>query len=95
MDPFRIANAANEIIRLSEALKWLREHGDSLNNRGSLVVTVRVNTASALPGANEAVAQLTTAVKVMIADLVALAIRDAENTIGLHRSAIKEEAAKE
>lgn len=95
MNTARIRNAASEIERLSNALAWLREHGANLNHRDrdSFEAFVRVHRASALTGADEANKQLSAMARLQIQDLVNLAIVDAENTIEMHRSALREECA--
>lgn len=95
MNTARIIHAAREIERLTIAVVWLREHSGGFNHRDkdSFEAFVRVHRASALPGADEANKQLSAMARLQIQDLVNLAIVDAENTIEMHRSALREECA--
>lgn len=95
MNTVRIRQAAQEIDRLSSALSWLKEHGGVLDPRSkdAFGVNVAINHASALPGSKEAAGQLSAIAKLHIREIVEDAIRDAENTIEMHRSALREECA--
>lgn len=96
MNHRRIADAAKEIERLGSALEWLREFGPQLSPRDkeSFGMSFRVIMAAAHYGSHEAESQLSAAAKLLIKDIVEVAIKDAENTVELLETAIKEEAAR-
>jgi|WetSurMetagenome_2_1015567.scaffolds.fasta_scaffold01778_11 hypothetical protein len=97
MNPERILHAANEIDRLTTALGWLRSNGHALSHRqkDSFSISVHLNSCSALPGAKEAQAQMSAIARLQIEEIVACAIKDAVNTIEIHRAAIAAEVAPE
>lgn len=97
MDTTSIIVAAKEIDRLETGLKWLREYGAQLTHRekGSFDAAIRAHAAGACPGAADANAMMSDAARVMIQDIVAHAIRDAENTIEIHKDTLRRQVAAE
>lgn len=98
MNAAAIESAAKEISRLTLALGWLRSHGlQALMPVGdAFSVVVSLNSCSALPGAKEAATQLGAQARlVMGGEVLANAIKDAENTIEILREKIAREVAHE
>ena len=91
MSPADLIHHAKEIERLTSALNWLRAHGADMQPRDkdSFAISVMPIRASALPGANEAERQLTIVARWQIGNIVGHAITDAENTIAIHKDAIR------
>lgn len=96
MNTIRIAQAVRDIETNVAALKWLEEHGRYLTarDRDSFSVDLRVHTASACPGAKEAVAVLNSFARFEIEKLVQTAITNCRNTIEIAQATIVEEASR-
>lgn len=95
MNTTRVIQSAQELERHQMALKWLLENGTQLTGktRDEAAVSVRLNFASALPGAKEAQEVLSSYARLALPELVRTSIRSCENTIEMCASAIREEAA--
>ena len=89
----RVVHAAQEIERLSRAYGWISTYGKALSHRDhkSFLIAFEAIDSSACVGSREAEVQLTAIAATLIQDIVAAALRDAENTIELHKEAIREE----
>lgn len=97
MNTTRIKQMAVEIEKNEAALKWLTTYGSSLTGRSrdEAEVSVRLNTASACPGAKEAEGVLCSFAKLSLPNLVTISIQNCKNTIDICRNAIRDEASKE
>ena len=94
MNVSRIVSAATGIQRLTSALEWLRSHGSGLHpdDKDGFSIIVRLNTASALPGAKEAEEKLSAIAKLHIKAILEHAITDCVNTIEIHKDTLRTEA---
>lgn len=92
IDTIGVTQRANNIARLTKALAWLKEYGHTMNakHRYSFDISVRPISASTLPGAKEAEEQMTAVARLHIENIVQHAIVDAENTIEIEKSWLRE-----
>ena len=96
MNTTSIIAAAKEIDRLETGLKWLREFGVKLEHREKthMDVAIRGQLGGSCVGAPEANEMMSAAARVMIQEIVAHAIRDAENTIEIHKATLRRQVAE-
>lgn len=93
MNTATIQSAAIQIAHLTAALKWMQEHGKQAlaPHPETFSVVVSLNSCSALPGAKEAAVQLGAQGRLLGHEMLANAIKDAENTIEILRQQIARE----
>lgn len=93
MNTSRIRHAAEEIDRLQRALAWLSEHGVKITRDHEESVSYRPNFAGSCNGSKEASEVLCAMMTNQLHALIPKAIENCENTIQIHREAIRNEAS--
>ena len=87
-----VIHLSNEIDRLESALKWLTEHRRQLDGKDTFSIAIRLNSCIALFGAKEAERHLSDIAQLHIQEIIDHAMRDAVNTIEIHRDVIHRES---
>ena len=97
MNAAAVAGAAHKIADLEAALRWMRDHGkDALNPKceQAFGISVSLNHASACAGAHEARVHLSAQARLFGHEILAAAIKDAENTIEIYKQQIADELTR-